>query len=250
MTSILIGLISCERDRHWLAACKDTWLRDVPQGIDVVIVNESFLPDDVPDTYEALPMKTKALAQYARRGQYQNILKVDIDTYLRPLMMVAAIEALPFTVEYAGKVRGPSGEEWVCCAECGVKPLGHSEQKHDYRPVANECSYLSGGCYVLRRRAIQIIAEAQLTMDDAEDRWVGNALYGFGIEPYQINGVICPSSVPVSNYLKNPNTIACMQMEDPAMMREVHAGKFRERHAAGSLPQDFPQGSTMRSQMR
>lgn len=226
MNKTLIGVITCHRDRQWLAACKDTWLRDLPATMDQVIVDATFLPDGMKDSYESLPLKTKALARYAFERGYKHLLKADNDTYLRFKLL-----ATP-TAEYAGRLRGPSGAQYV--------PAG----------VANECDYVSGGAYWLSSRAIQIIAEAQLTKDTAEDRWVGNELHKFGIKPQHMPNWFAPTHTPVTDYLRNPLTVLVMQMEEPRQMRDVHVGKFDPpRSPVGSRPQDFPVGSILRRQM-
>jgi hypothetical protein len=223
----LIGVISCERDKAWLSACRDTWLSQLPDTMDFVICDASVLPQGVTDRYESLPLKTKALARYAFQRGYRNLLKVDVDTYLRPKLLV-----IP-NAEYAGRWRGPSAPEYV--------PEG----------VANECDYVSGGAYWLTRRAIQIIAEAKITNDPAEDRWVGNELFKFGIRPHGLPYWIAPTHIPVSDYLKNPYTVLVMQMETPQQMRNVHVGKFDPpRTPIGSRPEDYPVGSLLRNQMR
>lgn len=249
MTSILIGLITCKRDVAWLQACKDTWLRDVPREVEVVTVDETFLPPAVPDTYDALPLKTKALAGYGRALGYDSVVKCDVDTYVRPKMLVTAINALAHTVEYAGRLRGRSSREYVPCQVCYIPEPEHAKANHPFHSVPNDCDYCSGGLYVLRKRAIQVMAEATLTRDLAEDRWCGNTLNGFGIKPFYMTGIIAPTHTPVSDYLKSANTIACMQMEEPQMMRDVHAGKFVVKHASGSKPEDYPVGHPMREQM-
>ena len=226
MSPILIGVVTCERDASWLAAARETWLAEAPALIDVVIVDAKFL-FGIPDSYEALPRKTRSLCQYAFIRGYQHVLKTDVDTYIRPKLL-----EIP-EAEYAGRLRGKSAPEYA--------PDG----------VANVCDYCSGGAYWLSHRAIEIIAKADLTKDVAEDRWVGNTLHGFGIHAAGVRGFIAPTHVPVSDYLKSANTVALMQMESPRQMRDAHFGKFDPPvQAAGSQPDHFPVGSMMRNQMR
>lgn len=231
MNETLIGVITCERDKSWLAACRETWLRDVPKTIDVVIADATFMPDGIPDRYENLPHKTKALARYAWEKGYKNLLKVDVDTYLRPKLLVVP-EAY-----YAGRYRGPSSP-WP---QPGVPER-----------AKNDASYVSGGIYWLRRIAIQIIAEMDATEDIAEDRLVGNVLLRFGIHAQGLGGY-CSSTLtahPPTKYLENPKTVAVMNIEEPGQMIRVHNGIFDVRRPSGSRPEDYPVGSIMRNQMQ
>lgn len=197
-----------------------------PEHFDHIEVNADFLPEGTPESYEALPAKTKALAKYAVDLGYQNLLKIDCDSYLRPELLRAP-QGL-----YAGRLRGPSAIQYV--------PPG----------VRNVCNYVSGGAYWLRNVALKIIAEAPLTKDPAEDRWVGNTLNLHGIQPEGLPFWIAPTHVPVTDYLRDQRTVVCMQMEEPRQMRDVFAGKFDPpRSPVGSRPQDYPAGSLLRKQM-
>lgn len=231
MNETLIGVITCERDAKWLAACRETWLKDVPTTMDVVIADATFMPDGIPDSYENLPHKTKTLARYAWEKGYRNLIKCDVDTYVRPKLIV-----IP-EAQYAGRWRGPSSP-WP---QPGVPER-----------AKNAADYCSGGIYFLRKRAIQIIAEMDATQDIAEDRLVGNTLLGYGIRAHGLTGY-CSSTLtlhPPTKYLENPKTIAVMNIEEPGQMIRVHKGIFDVRHASGSRAEDYPVGSLLRNQMR
>ena len=202
--SVLVGVFTCERDKEWLAACQDTWLKTLPTSMEFVSVDASFMPVNIKDSYDNLPHKTKMFAMYALIHGYSSVLKIDNDTYLRTRLLTVPTE------EYAGRLSGISLPEEV--------PVN----------VENKVDYCSGGAYWLGKRAIEIIANAEVNHDTAEDRWVGNTLAKFGIVPKELPGYIAPYNIsgkiitPVNDFLKNPDTIALMQMESPQHMREAY----------------------------
>jgi hypothetical protein len=111
----------------------------------------------VPDDYKSLPLKTKALCQWALDNGFQRMLKLDDDAfvYLKNFKIVYE--------DYAGM--------WIPKNDLGVPdrnilPLPPGTTKFDYA---------SGGGYWLSERSMKIIVETQIT-DWAEDRWVGQAL--------------------------------------------------------------------------
>lgn len=235
MNSVLIGVVTCARDKAWLQAAHDTWMKRVPPEIDIKVADASILPEGVVDSYETLPHKTKALAWYAFSSGYRFLLKIDVDTYLRPDLL-----QVPPASDYTGRLRGKSSPEYV--------PEG----------VENVCEYVSGGAYWLCRRALEIIARAELTKDPAEDRWVGNTLFKFGIRAGSTPRFIAPTHVPAIDYLKSGLNVAVMQMrrenDEEASLRELlaaHQGQFPPPPLpAGMDPRHFPAGSLLRSQMR
>ena len=86
---ILIAITSCARDREKQQAQRDTWIKDIPAGVDYRFFlgnpaaadakdDEVFL--DVPDTYVGLTHKTKGLLEWALALGYDYIYKTDVDT--------------------------------------------------------------------------------------------------------------------------------------------------------------------------
>ena len=84
----LIAITSCARDREKQQAQRDTWIKDIPAGVDYRFFlgqgnadakdDEVFL--DVPDTYVGLTHKTKGLLEWALAQGYDYIYKTDVDT--------------------------------------------------------------------------------------------------------------------------------------------------------------------------
>lgn len=229
LKSGLIGITTCERDREWLQACRDTWLRDLPSDWDMVAVDASFMPHGIEDRVENLPAKTQELCRYALANSYRWLLKIDNDCIARPRLFRP-----PYGRDYAGRLRGKSNPECV--------PFG----------VPNDADYCSGGAYWLSSRAMQIIVQSPLTKDIAEDRWVGNALKPFGIFPVHLAGYVAPTHIPVSDYyLRDQNCIVLMQLQEPNQMRRAFKGEFDPPPPPmGSRPEHWPEGHPMRSQMR
>lgn len=110
---------------------------------------------EAPDTYERLPEKTQAICKWAIEQGYDYLFKTDDDTFLNIEELLDHCEVFPH--HYVGNVRGATG--------------GHP------------FPYASGYAYWLSRQAMQILAEAAITEDPNEDRWVGNTLAAAGILP-------------------------------------------------------------------
>jgi hypothetical protein len=147
---VLIAVPSCEADRELVSACKATWAESVNNLCDIVFFTGEVL--GVPDNYEDLPIKVQAICKWALLRNYDFMLKVDSDTYV-----------------------------WL------DRILASGFEQHDYSgwtggKAAAKDEYASGGAgYWLSKRAMQIVAEASLTSDTCEDRWVGRVLYDAGI---------------------------------------------------------------------
>jgi Galactosyltransferase len=111
---------------------------DVPQREDEVV-----LPVD--DSYAGLPDKVRHVMRWAITNGYDAVLKVDDDVFVIP-KRIPDYENL----DYVGNFRMRNGN-------------------YPY-------DYASGFAYWLGGKALKHIAEAELTDDTMEDRWVGNTL--------------------------------------------------------------------------
>lgn len=146
---VLVGIITCARDAKFTAALEKTWAPGLRlRGFEVFYASGESL--QCRDDYLGLPEKVRALCRYAQTQDVDYLLKVDCDTFLRPDLVRP-----PIPLDYCGRVRGPSSPQFV--------PDG----------AQNTADYCSGGAYWLSRRAIHVIGNAQLTVEHAEDRWVG-----------------------------------------------------------------------------
>lgn len=214
MAQVLIAVITCEKNRKRADAVRQTWAPGVKH--DLVFADGAFL--GVSDDYEQLPAKVKALCRYALANGYEWLLKIDDDTILYPDRL-----RVPTTGDYIGRNRGASG--------------GYPH------------AYCSGGVYWLSKKAMEVIANAALTDDSNEDRWVGNALAVSGIVPIEEPLFIAPTHIPKSDYLKNDRIVALMQVDDNEsanqMVRWWNGDYDPPAHTQGSSRSDYPVGSVM-----
>jgi GT2 family glycosyltransferase len=163
---VLVAVVTCHKYRDRANAQRETWVKDVPDQMDVrfflgrpaksgsgprkkPLKDEVWL--DVSDGYQDLPAKVVAVCEWALKQGYDYLCKIDDDVYLRPeRLMNMGLNGRP----YMGRLRGPSGNL--------VAP------------------YCSGLTYVLNRDAMKVVLATPIN-DYAEDRFVGNALYSAGI---------------------------------------------------------------------
>jgi hypothetical protein len=114
-----------------------------------------MLGQEVPDDYDHLPYKVRAICRLALRLGAPGVYKCDDDTIVTGMLPA----------------------------------LGH-----DYAGVVSSRSvdmpYCLGMFYWLGRRALEIVAGAEPTpQETAEDRWVGRLLQGAGITPVTLEWV-------------------------------------------------------------
>ncbi len=167
----LIAIATCHGKEYALRHHKqlESW---VPQAVAAGYVVEVFDGPrlGVPDDYGHLVEKTRAICGWAREHGHTRMLKVDDDTWVNvPQLIVPA-------ADYAGYRFG--------AGDFGSERAGTP----DMPPGTNPASYAMGGGYWLSEDAMRALAEAPLTADWAEDRWVGNTLARVGIELTDLPG--------------------------------------------------------------
>lgn len=173
--SVFLGITTCHKFSDRAQAQRDTWIRDVPEGVGYRFFLGAPAPEgfqakpdevlvDVPDDYNGLPAKTRAAVRWALENNYDWFHKLDDDVYLRPERLLTQIPENG--QHYVGRFRGPSCVTHSCD---GCKCPNY------------QAWYCSGFSYWLSRKAMEVIAAAELTEDPAEDRWVGNSLLAAGI---------------------------------------------------------------------
>jgi hypothetical protein len=99
----------------------------------------------VDDSYDGLPAKVREICRWALLYGYDELVKVDDDVYLVP-----------------GRLPDYAAYDYV----------GNFRMHNGLSPY----DYASGFCYRLGRRAIELVAGAELTRDTMEDRWVGHVM--------------------------------------------------------------------------
>lgn len=202
MNSTLLAIISCERFAERITTLANTWIPALPDTVDVRVFTGPML--EVEDDYRHLPLKVKAMFEWAVRQGYDQIVKCDDDVYMIPHRFV-----IDTRVAYQGRVRQPSREQ-------GGPEL--------YGP--RESSYCSGFTYRLNSRAAKIIADSCYNGDWAEDRWVGNTLAqnnifpshdpSFQLWPAGLGGLRHFCTIP------NPNCAACQRVYEKASVLCPH----------------------------
>ena len=210
---ILVAVTNCWMYRKRQEAIRNTWLKNLPPNLDVRFflgrvppgtmttpeLKSDEVQSDIDDGYPGLPAKTREMCRYAVANGYTHLFKCDDDTYVQLERLVAS--GFQGQGDYIGRKRGPSGV-W-------------------------SAPYASGFSYWLSRRAFKVVAEAKLTDDPAEDRWVGNTLHaaGMGCVPdyrYVIvqstRNVICNTEGP----RKGNNIITASEFDAERWMQKFH----------------------------
>jgi hypothetical protein len=116
---------------------------------------------DVDDGYAGLPEKVRGICRWGIKNDFDSLCKLDDDVYMRP----ERLDGVLGDADYVGRFR-----------------VGY-----DGFP-----DYASGFTYMLSRRAMQIIADAELTADPNEDRWVGTVLHEAGVQARHEARFCCP----------------------------------------------------------
>jgi hypothetical protein len=151
-TKLLIAVATCEKPKfvEKADAQKATWARLRPD-VDIRFFTGPTLGVD--DSYPGLPAKVRAIFRWALERDYSHVFKTDDDTWLNVDALLAGVP----TSHYHGCVRDGNG--------------------------GYPAPYPSGFGYWLDRVAMEVIANAELTQDTMEDRWVGNTLDKAWIRP-------------------------------------------------------------------
>lgn len=206
--AMVIAVITCDAEpyRQRQAMQRQTWIPLAQQaGYTVEVFDGVTL--GVPDDYLSLPLKTKALCQWALGHGYQHVLKIDDDGYLN-VKNFRLVEQ-----DYAG-IPAPAND--LGCGRFGISAFTKGTIKFHYA---------SGGAYWLSRRAMETILAAHLD-DWAEDRWVGQVMGRAGILLKALPGYFCPvwdghRFLPFAPYL-NDRLVAMTQLQRPEDILECH----------------------------
>ena len=162
---ILIAIKACHHYHSRANAQRQTWIKDIPDGVDYRFflgrsgkaVNTPTPSDEVllnaDDSYYGLPDKMRKACEWAVERGYDYVFFCDDDTYVVVDRLLAAV---PVDQDYVGRLRGPSGP-WPA-------------------------PYCSGFAYWLSYKALKIVATTKLSVDNADDRAIGNMLQEAGVK--------------------------------------------------------------------
>jgi hypothetical protein len=156
---ILLAIVNCHTRQAYQQEIRDTWLPLVPEGIDVKFfrgngAEREPLSDEVwlncPDDYNSLPLKVKAIVQWALDNEYDHLVKCDDDVVLLP------------------------------------EPFLNSEfTEHDFVGNTfydeNSVAVPLGFLYTLSQEAMKLIMDAPLPRNNNDEHWVANILAQNGI---------------------------------------------------------------------
>jgi hypothetical protein len=165
----LIAIPSCHTLRHFEQAERDTWLRDVPAGTDYKFFlgnpagaaepDEVFL--NVGDTLQDLTHKTVEMYRWSVENEYDYVLKVDLDTFVRP-------------------------QAW----------LESDFRDFDWTGGQNSFFASGGAGYVLSRRAMQAVVNHPVEPGPAEDVNTAHAVLEAGMTLHNDSRYkFCPGDV-------------------------------------------------------
>lgn len=153
----LIAIVNCHNRLDYQQAVRDTWLPFLPSGTDYRFFlgpaerlsksDEVFL--DCDDSYQGLPSKVRGIMRWADEHEYEFVLKCDDDVILKPVRLASSgFQYHDFT--------------------------GHRNDIREY-PVPY------GFCYWLSKRAMKLVACAELPRDNNDEVWVTDTLSKAGI---------------------------------------------------------------------
>lgn len=108
---VLIAILSCHALRHLEQAQRDTWIKDIPAGVDYKFFLGYPLLDNtddevftaVGDDLDSLTLKMKSIFRWSLYHDYDFVFKCDLDTLVRPaLLLSSGFEAH----DYSGGLNG------------------------------------------------------------------------------------------------------------------------------------------------
>ena len=210
---VLIAVLSCATLRHFEQAARDTWIKEIPQGVDYKFFlgspaqadDEVYLP--VGDTLQDLTHKVVAVCAWASAQGYDHLLKCDLDTLVRPLGLLQSDFKL---------------WDWV---------------------GGQNSFFASGGAgYTLSQRAMRAVVEHEIELGPAEDVHVAHALLAQGIVlHHDPRFLFAPGAVLSSDTITYhlSSVKGWSAKSTPEEMYQAYAGTF-------TLPQQVPQSRAVR----
>lgn len=149
---VLIAILSCHALRSYEQSLRDTWIKEIPEGIDYAfflgapaqVEDEVSLPVD--DTWDGITKKAVAVYAWALAQGYDFVFKADLDTLVRPTLLL----------------------------QCGF-------ENHDYMGGRNHFFASGGAGYWLSATAMKAVVEHSISTGAEEDVHTASALGAKGI---------------------------------------------------------------------
>ena len=210
---VLIAVLSCAALRHFEQAVRDTWVKEIPQGVDYrfFLGNPSQCVDEVTlpvgDSLQDLTHKVVAVCAWALAQGYPHLLKVDLDTLVRPLGLLQS---------------DFKAWDWV---------------------GGQNSFFASGGAgYTLSQRAMRAVIEHEIESGPAEDVNTAHALLAQGIAlHHDPRFLFAPGAVLSSDTITYhlSSVKGWSAKASPEEMYQAYAGTFK-------LPQQVLQSRAVR----
>lgn len=200
----LIAILGCHSRPEYRHAQRETWIPKIPDQVDWrffigapkadAMFDEVML--DVPDDYESLCLKTKAMMQWAFMHGYDWVYKCDDDTYVRPKLL---LESGFDKHQYYGWTEGRS--------RCSGS-------------AAPRFEWAQGGAgYWVKRSGVELLAKYMIEKEHCEDISAGMTLAQFSITPVH-DARYYPECFAA--HRENPAPYITLHKCNPQQMREVH----------------------------
>lgn len=150
---VLIAILSCHALRSYEQSLRDTWIKEIPEGIDYAFfLGSSDLPEKdevmlpVDDSFQGITTKMVAICTWALAQGYDFVFKADLDTLVRPGLLL----------------------------QCGF-------EQHDYMGARNHFFASGGAGYWLSAAAMAAVVRHEITTGPEEDVHTAMALGAKGI---------------------------------------------------------------------
>ena len=211
----LIAILSCHVLRGYEQSLRDTWIKEIPEGVDyrfflgnprcLLCPDEVHLP--VGDAWDDITHKMVAVCAWASAQGYDYLLKCDLDTLVRPVGL-----------------------------------LQSDFKQFDWVGGQNSFFASGGAGYTLSQRAMRAVVEHKIEPGPAEDVHVAHALLAQGIAlHHDPRFLFAPGAILSSDTITYhlSSVKGWSAKSTPEEMYQAYAGTF-------ALPQQVPQSRAVR----